>query len=175
MADHAALIDDFLSRVEAEDAKIARAFAKLSGGARADFGALLSRFDYTHTGVLDDDERGLARRVLGLMHTPSAKGVTLLVSILDYLDVNDNQKLEHEELNLAVEILEMFCKADSVNSTLSARELEMLSAVLKSRDEAGSGSLGEAARVELRDALWDPDEFLAAEKARNPALAALMG
>jgi hypothetical protein len=175
MADHAGLIDDFLARVEAEDAKIAKAFGKLGGDGRDTFGTLLSRFDYTHTGVLDDDERGLARRVLGLMHTPSAKGVALLVSILDYLDVNDNQKLEHDELNLAVEILEMFCKADSVNNTLSARELEMLQVVLKSRDGAGRGSLDEAARVELRDALWDPDEFLVAEKGRNPALAALMG
>lgn len=172
--DHAALIDGFLARAEAEDGKIAKAFGKLSGDARASFGTLLSRFDYTHTGTLDDNERALARRVLGLMHTPSGKGVDLLVSILDYLDVNDNQKLEHAELNLAVEILEMFCKADSVNSTLSARELEMLHAVLKSRDTAGRGSLDEAARLELRDALWDPDAFLAAEKQRNPALAALV-
>ncbi|HUH05735.1 MAG TPA: hypothetical protein VML75_27275 [Kofleriaceae bacterium] len=168
------MIDDFLAHSETEDAKLARAFAKLSGDARDSFGALLGRFDYTHTGSLDADERALARRVLTLMHTPSGKGLELLVSILDYLDVNENQKLEHTELNLAVEILEMFCKADSVNNTLSARELEMLHAVLKSRDPAGRGTLDEAARLELRDALWDPDAFLAREKQHNPALAALL-
>jgi hypothetical protein len=68
----------------------------------------------------------------------------------------------------------MFCKADSVNNTLSARELEMLHAVLTSRDPTGRGTLDQAARLELRDALWDPDAFLASEKQHNPALAALL-
>lgn len=174
MSDQEQLIRGFLDACADEDAKVGKALGKLGNDAQAVLGTVLSRFDYSHTGTLDQAERVLARRVLSYMHRPSGKGLEALLSVLDYLDVNDNQKLDHAELTLAVEILEMFCKADSVNGTLSTRELEMLLAVLRSMDPAGKGSLDEAARVKLRDSLWDPDEFLAQEKQNNAELKALL-
>ncbi|HTM20002.1 MAG TPA: hypothetical protein VL172_05830 [Kofleriaceae bacterium] len=166
------LVDDFLEHTAAEDAKLHKALAKL-GDARAPLGKVLERFDYDHTGVLDERQRELARRVLRKVHRPSAKGFDLLVGALDYLDVNTNQRLEHSELTMAIEILEMFSKAESVNDTLSQRELEMLHAVLR-RLAGGPGPLDEAGRTRLRDSLWDPDAFLAEEKQRNPELEKLM-
>jgi hypothetical protein len=167
------LVDDFLQHTQGEDAKLHKALGKL-GDARAPLAALLERFDYDHTGTLDAKQRELARRVLVKVARPSAKGFELLVGALDYLDVNANQRLEHTELTLAIEILEMFCKAESVNDTLSARELEMLHAVLRRLAGSGKGPLDEAARTSLRDSLWDPDAFLGEEKQRNPELAKLM-
>jgi hypothetical protein len=165
------LVDDFLQHTQGEDAKLHKALGKL-GDASGPLSAVLSRFDYDHTGTLDARQRELARRVLTKVAKPSAKGFELLLGALDYLDVNENQRLEHTELTLAIEILEMFCKAESVNDTLSVRELEMLHAVL--RRLSPKGPLNEAARTSLRDSLWDPDAFLTEEKARNPELAKLM-
>ena len=172
MADLDRLVDDFLQHTRREDARLHKALSR-PGDAREPLGQLLERFDYDHTGSLDDGQRELARRVLSKVHRPSTRGFELLVGALDYLDVNTNQRLEHGELTLAIEILELFARAESVNDTLSTRELEMLHAVLR-RLAPGGGALGEAARTGLRDSLWDPDAFLAEEKQRNPELAKLM-
>jgi len=174
MADLDRLVDDFLEHTQGEDARLHKALAKLGDG-KASLARVLERFDYDHSGSLDAGQRELARRVLTKVARPSAKGFDLLVGALDYLDVNTNQRLEHAELTLAVEILELFCKAESVNDTLSTKELEMLHAVLRRLDPAGKGTLDEAARTKLRDALWDPDAFLAEEKQANPELNKLMG
>jgi len=153
------LVSDFLGNVEAKDGKLAQRLGKVAG--EDAFHVLLSRFDYSHTDRLDDSECALALRVLSKLHTPSAKGIDLLVKTLDYLDVNESQTLEHPELTLAVEILELFCKADSVNDTLSTKELDMLLSVLGKIDADGNGVLDEKERTALRDGLWTPDEFLA--------------
>jgi Ca2+-binding EF-hand superfamily protein len=123
--------------------------------------ALLRRFDYGQSGTLDADQSALAAKVLGKMHTPSTKGFGLLLQVFDFLDVKDTQTLEHEELNLAVEILDLFCKADSVNDTLSAKELGLLLTALKKLDTDNNGVLDTHERDAVRDGLWSPDEFLA--------------
>lgn len=74
---------------------------------------------------------------------------------------------------MAVEVFEMFCKADSVNDTLSVKELRMLIAVLRHSDGDQDGKLDADERSRLRDALWTPDEFLAEQRATNPYLAEL--
>jgi Ca2+-binding EF-hand superfamily protein len=122
---------------------------------------LLRRFDYGQSGTLDPEQSALAARVLGKMHTPSAKGFALLLQVFDFLDVKDNQTLEHEELTLAIEILDLFCKADSVNDTLSAKELGLLLSALQKLDKDKSGVLDNDERDAIRDGLWSPDEFLA--------------
>jgi Ca2+-binding EF-hand superfamily protein len=125
------------------------------------FDGLLRRFDYDNSGSLSDEQAARAARVLAKMHTPSAKGFGLLLEVFDFLDVNESQTLEHEELTLAVEILELFCKADSVNDTLSAKEIGMLLTALRSLDTDGNGVLDAKERTVVRDGLWSPDEFLA--------------
>lgn len=170
-----ALIDDFLAHTEREDPSLAKQLAKMGDKAGPAFDKALRRFDYTHTGTLDESERKLARRVLSFFHTPSGKGFDLLINVFDFLDVNESQTLEHRELSMAVEILEMFTKADSVNDTLSAKELEVLLAVLESLDTDGNGMLDEDERVALRDALWTPNEFLEEQKHKNEKVRKILG
>ena len=173
MADLKQLVSDFLKHTEREDAKLFKALDKL-GDASDPLGRFLSRFDRDESGSLDERERELARRVLVKMHRPSAKALELLLGAIDYLDSNKNQRLEHEELGMAIEILELFSRAESVNDTLSTRELEMLHAVLRRLDPAKTGILDAAARSSLRDSLWEPDAFLAEERKRNPEFDKLM-
>jgi len=153
------LVDDFISASESEDAGLAKRLAKVSDD--ENLHAVLACFDWDGSGALDDDQRATARRVLTKMHTPSAKGLAKLHQALGFLDVDSNKKLEHTEVTMAVEILELFCKADSVNDTLSAKELDMLLTALKKLDVDNSGALDKDERMALRDGLWTPDEFLA--------------
>lgn len=153
------LAASFLEATDTTDAKLAKRLSKLAD--EPDFEALLALFDYSKSGALDVTQRNLANRVLSKMHTPSAKGVSLMLKVFEYLDVNENQTLEHDELTLAIEILELFCKADSVNDTLSAKELGLLINALQSLDLDGNGVLDQKERTALRDGLWDPDAFLA--------------
>ena len=149
------LVDSFLHA----QAAIAKRFEKFRED--ASFEGVLQRFDYGQSGQLDAAQAELAARVLGKMHTPSAKGFALMLEVFDYLDVNASQTLEHEELTLAVEILELFCKADSVNDTLSVKELGLLLRAFAKLDVDQNGVLDAVERSAVRDGLWSPDEFLA--------------
>ncbi len=146
------------SFLEHSDAKLAKRFSKFSDD--SDLSALLQRFDTSDSGSLDSKQAEMAAKVLGKMHTPSSKGFAAMVKVFDYLDVNKNQNLEHDELSLAVEILELFCKSDSVNDTLSLKEMGLLLDALEKLDSDGNGVLDEKERTALRDGLWNPDEFL---------------
>ncbi len=139
--------------------KIAKRFKKFKDDETLE--ALLRRFDSSAKGSLDAEQATVAAKVLGKMHTPSAKGFGLMLQVFDFLDVNESQNLEHEELNLAIEILDLFCKSDSVNDTLSAKELGLLLTALKKLDKDNSGVLDAGEREAVRDGLWNPDEFLA--------------
>lgn len=152
------LVDDFISASESEDAQLAKRLAKLSDD--ENLHAVLACFDWDGSGSLNDDQRATARRVLTKMHTPSAKGLDKLHQALAYLDVDEKKQLDHNQVVLAVEILELFCKADSVNDTLSAKELDLLLRALAKLDVDNSGALDKEERMALRDGLWTPDEFL---------------
>lgn len=153
------LVASFLEFTAKSDSKVEKRFSKFSED--GDLHALLQRFDYDQSGALDPEQVGLALQALRKMHTPSAKGFAAMRAVFDYLNVNDDQTLEHEELTLALEVLDLFCKADSVNDTLSAKELGMLGDALKKLDTDNNGVLDAQERIALRDGLWDPDAFLA--------------
>lgn len=153
------LAEAFLHAIESEDAALAKRLAKVADD--DNFHAVLACFDWDGSGTLDAEQRATARRVLDKVHTPSAKGLERLRRALAFLDVDSSTKLEHAEVNLAVEILELFCKADSVNDTLSAKELDLLLSALTKLDRDGNGKLDRDERMALRDGLWTPDEFLA--------------
>src|SRR5690606_37886221 len=114
--------------------------------------------------------------VLGKLHRPTARGVELIAAVLAYLAVDGggDPALSRQEAQLAVEILELFCKADSVNETLSQKELDMLLAVLAHLDTDKSGRLDPDERTRLRDELWDADAFLEQQKRDNPRLRELL-
>jgi hypothetical protein len=169
------LVDEYLGHAESEQPKIAKAVSSLSDDAREAFGKVLAHFDYKNTQTLDDDERQIANRVLVLLHKPTAKSLDALLQVFTYMDCDESQSLEHTELTLAVEVLEMFAKADSVNNTLSVKELNMLLAVLENLDGDSNGVLDEGERRSLRDNLWDADAFLAEQREKNEKLAKLMG
>ncbi len=175
MSDNDKLIDEFVDHALEEAAKLAGPLGTLDDSGRKTLGELLLRFDYKHTGVLDADERKLVYRVLSLLHRPSVKGLALLLGVFDFMDVNQNQTLEHQELTLAVEVLELFCKADSVNSTLSLKELNALIAMLDFLDKDHNGVLDEDERRSLHDRLWEPDALLAEQRDKNPAFRDALG
>jgi len=160
------LTADFLTRARSDNPKLVKQIERLDAEAHDTLERLLSRFD---------GQNELAMRVIALLYRPSASGLERLLAVLDYLDVDESRVLDHQELTLAVEILELFCKADSVNDTLSVKELDMLHAVLRHLDSAGKGVLDRDARSRLRDELWDPEAFMAEQRRSNPLLRGLVG
>lgn len=105
-------------------------------------------------------EHTLAHRMLAKLHKPSAKGLALLYQSLLMLGLTPDGSSD-ADIDMANEIVELFCKSDSVNDTLSNKELELLISVLAKLDTDGNGVLDESERSVLRDGLWTPDEFLA--------------
>lgn len=174
MTDLKALVDDFIQRTKEEDPKLGKGLGKLGSGPKEALGEVLHRFDRKDRGTLDETERALARRILTLLYRPSGKGLKKLLSVLDFLDIDENRTLEAQELRLGVDILESFCKADSLNDTLSTKELEIIEVVLKHLDTEGKGVLDSEARNTLRESLWDPDAFLAELREAIPKLNKLM-
>lgn len=170
-----ALLDAFLSETESEDEKLYKQLAKIRDEAGGELAEVLGRFNRSGGEALDAGERELARRVLKLLYRPNPKGLGLLSSILGYLDVNANAVLEHTESVLAIEVLELFCKADSANDTLSNKELEVLQAVLMHLDTDGNGVIDPSERTALRDELWEPEAFLEKQKAENPLVREVLG
>lgn len=167
------LVGAFLEETESEDAKLAGQLARLA--TEPALAEVLGRFDSKRAGALDSGDRELARRVLNLLHRPSARGLELIAGILGYLDVKGDKALTYNDLVLAIEVLELFCKADSVNETLSNKELEVLEAVLMHLDTDGNGVIARDERTRLRDQLWDPEAFLAEQKQSNPLVRELLG
>lgn len=167
-------VQDFVAWAETHEAPLARAVGRLEDGPPLDdLARLLERFDREGDGRLTDHQAWLAARLLRLLHRLSHDGFLLTAQALDYLDLNANSRIDFDEVAMAVEVFEMFCKADSVNDTLSVKELRMLIAVLRHSDGDQDGKLDADERSRLRDALWTPDEFLAEQRATNPYLAEL--
>lgn len=171
----AALLDAFLNDIESDDSKLAKQLGKIRDEAEDNLVEVLGRFKHNDGEALDEQERKLACRVLTLLHRPSPKGLELLSTILGYLDVNANDVLEYQEAILAAEVLELFCKADSENDTLSNKELEVLQAVLMHLDTDGNGVIDPGERTALRDELWEPEKFLAKQKRDNPLVREVLG
>jgi len=167
-------LDDFAAWATSEDPNLARSIERLDDDARAALGQVLARFDCSHDGQLTPKESWFAARIVNLLYRVSGSGLERIARVLDYLDVDENRRIELDELQLAVEIFELFTKADSVNDSLSNKELDMLLAVLDNLDENDNGVLDPKERAALRDALWTPDEFMAEQRATNPALQELI-
>jgi hypothetical protein len=168
-----AIVKAFLAATRTEDAKLAKGLERLGDDGDTALAAVLGCFDTRAAAELDEEERGLARRVLGKLHRPSVRGLEQLAAALAC--IGGGQALGRQELSLTVEILELFCRADSVNDTLSQKELDMLLAVLEQIDADGNGLLSPEERARLRDQLWDADAFLAEQKESNPKLRKLIG
>ena len=90
---------------------------------------VLGRFDQKGRGELDPSQRLLARRVLTRLRRPDRRILALANRVLDYLDLNRNALLEENELELTIEIMELFSRVETQNDTLSERELEVLALV----------------------------------------------
>lgn len=169
------LVDTFLNETESEDAKLHKQLSKLLDDAGDELAEVVGRFNRSGGDALTADEREEVRKVLGLMYRPNAKGLQILSGILGYLDVDASSVLDHREVMLAIEVLELFCKADSENDTLSNKELEILQAVLMHMDSDGNGKIDPAERNALRDELWEPEAFLEKQKADNPLVREILG
>jgi len=170
----ASLVDSFLAATAEEEPDLHGYLAKLDDEGRLLLAGVLGRFDQKGRGELDAAQRLLARRVLGRLRRPSRPILALANRVLDYLDLNRNALLEESELELAVEIMELFAGIETPNDTLSERELEMLYAVLRHVDTNDNGVIDAHEKERLRRGLEDPAAFLAEQRASNPAFAELL-
>ena len=165
------LVREFITASTEEAPSLAKGLDKLDEDGKRELAGILGRFDFRGQGKLDAQQRLFARRVLGRLHRLTTTSLTLTNQILDYLDLNSNALLEPNEVEFAVEILEMFAKADSINDTLSERELRMLYAVLRHLDSNDNRVLDKHEVKQLHDALEAPSAFLARQKRTNPLFA----
>jgi hypothetical protein len=164
------VVDRFLESTAEEDASLHKALAALDAHGRGELGGILGRFDRRSAGELGPTERLYARRILGKLKKPERDSLALVNRVLDYLDLNANATLEEDELELCVEVLELFASADSVNDTLTEKELRMLYAVLRHLDADSSGRFERHERQALRAGLSHPRDFLEQQRATNPLL-----
>lgn len=168
------LVEGFLAECREESPSLAKYLESLDPQGRLELGGILGRFDMHRRGVLDPQERLMARRVLGLLHRPGTGSLALTNQVLDYLDLNHNALLEVEEVAFCVEIFEMFARADSDNDTVSEFELELMYAVLRHLDRNDNRVLDAAEKQQLHEALESPRAFLQRQKAQNPRYADLL-
>lgn len=167
-----ALVDHFMEATESEDVDLFNALAELDlETGKQELAGVLGRFDPNGDRKLGPQERLLATRVLKRLHRPQAETLVLLNKVLDYLDLDGNANLDAKEMELIVEILELFGGAESDNGLLSQRELGMLYAVLRHMDANDNHALDAGERTELRRMLDDPKGFLAEQFQTNPLLA----
>jgi hypothetical protein len=160
----------FIAASAEEAPDLSKQLSTLKDDGMRELGGVLGRLDMRGKGELDAHERLLARRVLSRLHRPSADSLAMTNKILDYLDLDMSSLIEEDELELCVQIIELFCRADSDNDTLTLMELEMLYAVLRHLDKDGNGQLDPLERVALHKGLGNPEAFLAEHKAFNPHL-----
>jgi len=168
------IVARFIADTQEEDPKLAQTLAALDEGGQKELGGVLGRFDAGGNGTLGSSERLYARRVLNRLRRPDAEVLTAANKVLDYLDLNADAKLDKAELDLAVEVLDMFAKVDDGNDTLSVHELELLFAVLRHIDADDSRQLEKAERAKLRSSLQDPEAFWAQQKEQNPLVQELL-
>jgi len=164
------LVDNFLAHTAEEDPSLYEALAELDDDGRRSLAGVLGRFDRSSNAELDPKGRLLAARILTRLKAPTADALVTTNKILDYVDLDANAQLDESEMELCVEILELFSKAESDNNTLSERELGMLYAVLRHLDSNDNRKLDAGERHELRQLLNDPDHFMATQRQENPLL-----
>ena len=170
----ARLADRFLDHAGEEAPALAKRLRPLDAEGKTGLAGVLGRFHRSGGEELSAEERLLARRILNLLHKPSTSGFAVLNRVLDYLDLNANAVLEASELEHGLGILEAFARADSVNETLSERELRMLYAVLRHHDRNDNYVLDRSERDLLHTALQDPEGFFLQQKRDNPLLIEVM-
>jgi hypothetical protein len=160
----------FIAESVEEAPELAKQLGALKPDGMRELGGVLGRFDGRGKGALDGHERLLARRVLTRLQRPGVDSLTLLNKALDYLDLNVNALLDEEELELCLQIIELFCRVESDNDTLTLRELQIMYAVLRHLDRDASGHLDQLERHALHRGLGNPGAFLDEQRATNPHL-----
>jgi len=168
------LATTFISECTEEAPEIARQLSGLSDAGTRSLGGVLARFDSRGKGELDARERLLARRVISRLQKPTAESLALTNKVLDYLDLNMNALLDEEELELCLQMMDVFCRTESDNETLNTRELQSMYAVLRHLDRDGNGQLDPLERFELKQGLVNPEAFLAEQREYNPHLRAVL-
>ncbi len=163
----ARLVDTFFAATREEDPKLLRYLDDLDEHGRNELAGVLGRFDRKGRGELDAQQRLLARRIVGRLHRPTHHSLTLTNRVLDYLDLDTNALIDDAELELCVEILELFAHAESDNNTLSEHELELLHQVLRDVDTNNNGVLDPNERARLRRWLEKPAELFARLRAKS--------
>ena len=165
-----ALVEDYMVYMEEEDPHLFKALGRLDKIGQRELAGILGRFDRKNKGKLDAHQRLLTGRVLSRLRKPTTETLSLTNKILDYLDLNTDSLIDEQELDLCIEIFELFAHADSDNDTLSEIELEMLYAVLRHIDTNDNRLLDPIERKILRKELNNPQAFLSNQRSSNPLL-----
>lgn len=164
------LAENFIAESAEEAPELARQLGSLNADGMRSLGGVLARFDARGKGELDARERLLARRVIGRLQRPGTETLALMNKVLDYLDLNMNALLDEDELELCLQVMDLFSRVESNNETLTTRELQSLYAVLRHLDRDGNGQLDPLERFELKQGLVNPEAFLAEQREFNPHL-----
>ncbi len=170
----APIVTRFMDETRAEDPALRRELDQLDGKGLHELSGVLGRFDGRGRGELDVEQRLLASRILKRLRTIDTETLAVANKVLDYLDLNTDGRLSAHEMELCLEVLEVFAHAESQDGLLSRRELQMLYAVLRHFDGDDSARL-EAPEIRwLRHSLGDPPKFMDRMRAENPHLRRLV-
>lgn len=162
------LLESFLDALRADDAALGASVARLDPRAGRELTGLLRRFDAAGKGALRRAEARRAARVLRRLHDLDADSLALANQILDYLDVTGDGRLAPRDLELCIEVLEVFAAAESPDGRLTARQLHVLHAVLRHFDHDDNARLENAELRWLRHELANPPAFMARLRSESP-------
>ncbi len=166
----APIVTRFLEETRAEDPLLHGELEGLGGKGLHELSGILGRFDGRGRGELDVEQRLVASRILRRLRTIDTETLAVANKVLDYLDLNTDGRLSPHEMELCLQVLEVFAHAESQDGLLSRRELQMLYAVLRHFDSDDSARL-EAPEIRwLRHSLGDLPRFMARMRAENPHL-----
>ncbi len=170
----APMVTRFIEHEREERPELARRLEALDAQGMHELSGVLGRFEQANKADLDPQQRLLACRVLGRLRAIDLESLTLTNKILDYLDINADGHLSAREMELCVQVFEVFARAESDNDTLSVRELRMLYAVLRHFDGDDNHRLDNPEVRWLRQELTDGPAFMARQRHENPHLRRLL-
>jgi hypothetical protein len=164
------VVTPFIERTRDEDPALARELETLDATGRHELSGILGRFLVAGHDGLDGAQRLAACRILKRLRTLDADTLTVANKVLDYLDLNVDGRLSSDEMELCLQVLEVFAHAESKDGLLSLRELKTLYAVLRHLDGDDSARLEGAEIRWLRHSLADPAHFMERMRTENPHL-----
>lgn len=161
------VIDPFLEATREEDPALAKSLEALDDRGRRQLAGVLGRFGGAHRHELHAVDRLFARRLLKPLRHRDADTLETLNKVLDYFDLDANGRLDEDELDQCVAVIERFAALSPPDNQLSRVELDTLRRVLRALDGNDDHRLDAAERRELFDGMSDPQALIARLEQEN--------